>query len=131
MITNVKFTMTVDSGNAALVDNLRDELGRMLSRVHRDIDRDVDGGKLRDTNGNTVGEWSIELEEDETESTYRVVRYYQDRDTDSEIVETGLTLAEAKDACQDPETSSRTASTPEGLARTREHGAWFHGFEEE
>lgn len=73
---------------------------------------------------------TLEVEEDEV-ATYEVVRFYQDLSVANEVIETGLTLEEAKEHCQDPETSSRTCTSEEGRARTSEFGEWFEGFREE
>ena len=48
---------------------------------------------------------------------YRIVRYYRDEARDSEIVETGLTLGEARAHCTSP--------------ASREPGEWFDGYEVE
>ncbi len=61
---------------------------------------------------------------------FQIVRGY--RDTESrEIVEIELTLDEARAHCRDPETSSSTCKSPEGVARTKRHGPWFEGYERE
>lgn len=49
-------------------------------------------------------------------STYRIVRFYQERDKPSEVIEEGLTLEEAQDHC------SREDSHGEG---------WFDAYREE
>lgn len=49
--------------------------------------------------------------------TYKIVRFYADPDTDSEVIKTGLTLEEAQDWCRDP--------------NTREAGVWFDGYDYE
>ncbi len=41
------------------------------------------------------------------------------------------TREEAQAHCKDPETSSTTCTTAEGIARTAEKGPWFEGFDEE
>jgi hypothetical protein len=52
------------------------------------------------------------------------------RDTDqSTIVRRGLTLEDARAHCQDPETSSATATSASAQALTRERGPWFDGYE--
>lgn len=60
--------------------------------------------------------------------TYSIVRYYQRRDIEREIIETGLTLEEAQAHCQDPETSSKTSTSIAGQMRTEACGPWFHGY---
>jgi hypothetical protein len=64
--------------------------------------------------------------------TYRVVRYYQPNPLQrSRVILSGLTEADARAHCQDPESSSLTATGPIGRRRTRERGAWFDGYEKE
>lgn len=72
------------------------------------------------------------MNEDEEERTYKIIRFYQDNDDlNRTVVTRGLTKEQAQEHCHDPETSSSTATTPEALARTEAHGAWFDGWEEE
>jgi hypothetical protein len=61
---------------------------------------------------------------------YQIRRYFSD-DYESEVIETGLTLAEAQAHCQDLETSSRTATSDAAVRLTAERGPWFDGYEEE
>lgn len=64
--------------------------------------------------------------------TYKVVRFYfSDPDLNRTVTQTGLTLEEAQDHCNDPESSSSSCTTPEGTQRTADHGPWFDGYEEE
>jgi len=42
-----------------------------------------------------------------------------------------LTLEEAREHCNDPESSSKTATSPEAKERTEIYGPWFDGFEKE
>ena len=63
--------------------------------------------------------------------TYKIVRFYQDRDKPAEVIENGLTLEEAQEHCNDPETSSTTAIGTLAVAHTLEHGPWFDGYTEE
>jgi hypothetical protein len=60
--------------------------------------------------------------------TYKIVRGFFDGDR--ETIKTGLSLAEAREHCQDPETSSRTCSdeTRESVGLGR---VWFDGYDEE
>lgn len=73
----------------------------------------------------------LEDEPDEDDATYRVRRFFLAGPEHTETIETGLTLEEAQAHCQDPETSSRTATGDEAVERTRQHGTWFDGYEEE
>lgn len=50
---------------------------------------------------------------------------------DNEFIKGGLTLEEAQEHCQDPETSSSTCEESEGIERTAEFGQWFDGYNEE
>lgn len=63
--------------------------------------------------------------------SYSIVRFYQDSKRDTVVLETGLTLEEAQAHCQDPETSSKTATRLEAISHTRECGPWFDGYREE
>lgn len=62
-------------------------------------------------------------------ATYKIVRFYMNGGR--RTIDTGLTLEEAQAHCQDPETSSRTATTAKARARTKANGPWFDGYEEE
>lgn len=74
---------------------------------------------------------AFESEDSEDEQpTYKIRRFYQG-DYDTETIETGLSYEDAKDHCNDPESSSRTTTNAAGLALTRERGEWFDGFERE
>lgn len=53
--------------------------------------------------------------DDDDETTYRIVRFFQD-DRPAETIEEGLTLAEAQEHCNDPSTSG---------------DGWFDGYREE
>lgn len=64
-------------------------------------------------------------------TSYRIERFYQADEFDTEVVATGLSEAEAKAHCKDPESSSRTASSEEARQRTEERGPWFDGFAED
>lgn len=66
----------------------------------------------------------------EEEPTYKILRMYQ-RNHPSIVIETGLSLKEAREYCSHLETSSKGASTPSSLAHTKEFGPWFDGFEKE
>ncbi len=62
---------------------------------------------------------------------YKIVRFYASAEIDPSIISTGLTLAEAQAHCNDPETSSETATSADACKRTRIFGRWFDGYEEE
>lgn len=67
---------------------------------------------------------------------YQIVRFYED-DRGRKIIKNNLTLEEAKEWCNDPETSSMTAKDAcngdeemiEKWHEERKH--WFDGFEHE
>lgn len=61
--------------------------------------------------------------------TYSIIRFYQQQD--EEVVDTGLSLEDAQEHCNDDDTSSSTCTTEEGELRTEECGPWFEGFREE
>jgi hypothetical protein len=63
--------------------------------------------------------------------TYKIVRFYGDSTRSREVVTRGLTLEQAQEHCNDPETSSSTATSDAAVERTRLFGAWFDGYEEE
>jgi len=60
--------------------------------------------------------------------SYKIVRNYQKGG--HRIIDEGLTLAEAKAHCSNPETSSRTCKSAAAKAVTRRMGPWFDGFDE-
>ena len=49
--------------------------------------------------------------------TYKIIRFYRERNKSSRVIMRGLTLEQAKTHCQDPS--------------TRKEGVWFDGFESE
>lgn len=64
-------------------------------------------------------------------TTYKIVRFYQDEAFLPEVIDTGLTLAQAQEYCHHPETSSTTATSHWAVSRTKHFGPWFEGYEEE
>lgn len=60
---------------------------------------------------------------------YRVVRFYFERPGYRRTILSGLTLAEAQAHCNDPETSSSTATGAAARRRTRQMGPWFDGYD--
>lgn len=69
--------------------------------------------------------------------SYKIIKFYEDGR--NRVVRRGLTLEQAKQICNDPETSSMTAKKPRGCANdetqiarwheTQKH--WFLGFQRE
>jgi hypothetical protein len=47
--------------------------------------------------------------------TYKIIRFFRDWDKASKVIKRGLTLAEAKEHCNDPS--------------TQKEGVWFDGYE--
>ena len=64
--------------------------------------------------------------------TYLIRRFCFDSNSEwhHAIIDSGLTLEEAQEHCNDPETSSSTASE-ETLAELGINGPWFDGYSEE
>lgn len=63
--------------------------------------------------------------------TYKIVRHYFDAGINKRIMARGLTLEQAQKWCNDPETSSSTATSSAARARTRRVGEWFDGYSAE
>ncbi len=63
--------------------------------------------------------------------TYRIVRFFRNPNVDHEVLAEGVTLDEARKHCKDPESSSKTATSPEARKLTAERGEWFDGWQEE
>lgn len=59
---------------------------------------------------------------------YRIVRHYFNRPGRGRTIARGLTLREARRHCNDPETSSSTATGADARRRTRFAGPWFDGY---
>lgn len=65
-------------------------------------------------------------------SSYRVVRFYFNGEPyRRRILARGLTLEQAQEHYNDPETSSETALTVRAMERTAKLGPWFDGYESE
>lgn len=62
--------------------------------------------------------------------TYKIVRKFFKGHAD-EVIETGLTLEQAKQHCQDKNTSSKTATSESAVAITQKMGPWFDCWYEE
>ena len=63
--------------------------------------------------------------------TYRIVRLYFRATPRRRIIARGLTMSQVIAHCQNPETSSRTATGYAARKRTERMGPWFDGFESE
>jgi hypothetical protein len=61
--------------------------------------------------------------------SYKVIRFFFNGDR--KVIKTGLTLEEAKEHCNDPETSSKTCTKAAGRNRTLAKGEWFDGYDAE
>ncbi len=59
---------------------------------------------------------------------YKIVRHFF-RSNRKFVVDTGLTLEQAKAHCSNPETSSSKCTKAEGKRRTKLYGPWFDGYE--
>lgn len=64
-------------------------------------------------------------------ATYKIIRFFQDPNKNNQTIERGLSLEEAQAHCKDPETSSRTCTTPIAKLRTKKYGPWFEGYTED
>lgn len=64
-------------------------------------------------------------------TTYKIRRFYYRDSEETETIRTGLSLEEAQEHCNDPETSSSTATGPAAVSFTKEHGPWFDGYDKE
>lgn len=62
---------------------------------------------------------------------YKVRRMYFSPEWPTRTIKSGLTLEEAQAHCNDPETSSSTATSSRARKRTEQRGPWFDGYEAE
>ena len=61
---------------------------------------------------------------------YKIVRNFKRDNKRPRTIRKGLTLEEAQAHCQDPETSSSTATSAKARRYTERNGDWFDGYEE-
>jgi hypothetical protein len=61
------------------------------------------------------------------ERCYRIIRFYKSGKRKPRTIKTGLTLQEAQAHCNDPETSSSTATKAD--YHTLRRGPWFDGYD--
>lgn len=59
----MKFTLEINSDNAAFADDPAGEIARILRAVAQTVERGREEGPAVDVNGNRVGVWRIEGEE--------------------------------------------------------------------
>lgn len=72
----------------------------------------------------------IDCKEVRIRRMFKIRRFYYD-DHPPKVIKTGLTLEEAQAHCQDPETSSKSATSIDAAEHTQEFGPWFDGYDEE
>lgn len=60
---------------------------------------------------------------------FKTVRVYSNGQR--RVIETGLSLADATLAVNDPEADANTATSPEALERTKKHGYWYDVIEQD
>jgi hypothetical protein len=58
----MKFSMKIQCDTAAFADDLTGEIGRALTAVADALGEGGTEGNIRDSNGNTVGKWSLKKE---------------------------------------------------------------------
>jgi hypothetical protein len=62
---DIKFECTIESGNDAFSENPHAEVISILTQVIRKLQSNHDCGRLYDSNGNRVGEFALDCEDDE------------------------------------------------------------------
>ena len=107
----IKFKIELNVMLEHILANDVDWVEYVVNRSDRILDLPIDARDILDHNDPVL------FPEDTT--TYKITRFYKDNSHPNhrDIIKTGLTLAEAKEHCQDPDTS-----VP---------GVYFDGFEEE
>ena len=66
---DIDFSLEIESGNDAFQEDPTSEVSRILCEIAGKIDSGRFHGACKDINGNTVGRWSLDIEEesDDTE----------------------------------------------------------------
>jgi len=59
---------------------------------------------------------------------YAIIRFYKSAAISRRVIASGVTIRQAQAHCNDPETSSSTATSPSARARTKRVGEWFDGW---
>lgn len=63
-------------------------------------------------------------------SKYKIIRNFQ-KGAQKQVLLTNLSLKEAQEHCEDPETSSSTCQSEENTKRTELYGPWFDSYQEQ
>jgi hypothetical protein len=53
--------MKFKTGNAAFEDYAEQEVSRILKEIADKVENGSTDGKIRDINGNTIGEWDLDI----------------------------------------------------------------------
>lgn len=61
---DVRFNLDIKSGNDAFQEDPTSEVSRILCEIAGKIDSGRFHGDCRDINGNAVGKWSLDIEEE-------------------------------------------------------------------
>ncbi|MBS3648809.1 hypothetical protein KEU06_09345 [Pseudaminobacter sp. 19-2017] len=64
------FKMEFRTDNAAFVDDQAGEIDRIFREVAERVAAAEKGGTIRDSNGNRVGRWELEAEDEEEENPF-------------------------------------------------------------
>ncbi len=62
-VTNVEFELEFESGNAALLDDPRYAVAKILRDVAQMVENGRDSAAIKDINGNSIGTFHLHLEE--------------------------------------------------------------------
>jgi hypothetical protein len=112
-----KFNLSGRAGNADFVSDHADTPDLVMEQVAREIAKFGLVVNSHETRGDFYAF-----------SMYEIIRRYASGKR--ETVARHLTLEEAKEHCQDSETSSKSCVMAEGIARTEKFGPWFDGYDE-
>ena len=63
-VTNVSFSIDLDGGHVALVDDPQGEVCRILDAIKQKITDGYTDGSVHDLNGNDIGQWCLDVEEE-------------------------------------------------------------------
>ena len=65
MITRVNFTLDIDTSDDDLMTNPRKKLQKLIREVADKVGNGSDGGKIKDVNGNNIGDFELDIEEED------------------------------------------------------------------